>query len=158
ASVRSAEPHQSPKSRRGLILQPLPLLPGNPVGHPVDSVLLYLVVQHDQIRVDVRSQIFAEMAVYSHQNRTSPNKRFDVPPPTRSMVKNRLGNSIRQFCFTPKISHNSFFIRLWGSGPTARPRGHPYVYVFQDRKSTRLNSSHVKISYAVFCLKNINKP
>src|SRR5690606_21337791 len=25
--------------------------------------------------------------------------------------------------------------------------------VFPDRKSTRLNSSHVKISYAVFCLK-----
>src|SRR5690349_23606011 len=24
---------------------------------------------------------------------------------------------------------------------------------FQDRKSTRLNSSHVEISYAVFCLK-----
>src|SRR5690606_40543353 len=29
----------------------------------------------------------------------------------------------------------------------ARARGH------LDRKSTRLNSSHVKISYAVFCLK-----
>src|SRR5690625_6307085 len=27
------------------------------------------------------------------------------------------------------------------------------VYVTQDRKSTRLNSSHVAISYAVFCLK-----
>src|SRR5690606_42089019 len=27
------------------------------------------------------------------------------------------------------------------------------VAVGQDRKSTRLNSSHVKISYAVFCLK-----
>src|SRR5690606_39863110 len=26
-------------------------------------------------------------------------------------------------------------------------------FVEQDRKSTRLNSSHVKISYAVFCLK-----
>src|SRR5690606_39482357 len=26
-------------------------------------------------------------------------------------------------------------------------------FAFQDRKSTRLNSSHVKISYAVFCLK-----
>src|SRR3712207_8993270 len=25
-----------------------------------------------------------------------------------------------------------------------------------DRKSTRLNSSHANISYAVFCLKNIN--
>src|SRR5690606_41096778 len=28
---------------------------------------------------------------------------------------------------------------------------------FRDRKSTRLNSSHVKISYAVFCLKKKNK-
>src|SRR5690606_40282813 len=27
------------------------------------------------------------------------------------------------------------------------------VRYFRDRKSTRLNSSHVKISYAVFCLK-----
>src|SRR5690554_7300236 len=27
-----------------------------------------------------------------------------------------------------------------------------------DRKSTRLNSSHVRISYAVFCLKKKKKP
>src|SRR3989442_11868760 len=27
----------------------------------------------------------------------------------------------------------------------------------QDRKSTRLNSSHVRISYAVFCLKKKNR-
>src|SRR5690606_41045228 len=33
--------------------------------------------------------------------------------------------------------------------PGARQRG--------DRKSTRLNSSHVKISYAVFCLKKKKK-
>src|SRR5690606_41487662 len=32
-------------------------------------------------------------------------------------------------------------------------RGALYV---QDRKSTRLNSSHVKISYAVFCFKKKN--
>src|SRR5690606_41816862 len=36
-----------------------------------------------------------------------------------------------------------------GLGPTVAPRG--------DRKSTRLNSSHVKISYAVFCLKKKKK-
>src|SRR5690606_41961767 len=30
------------------------------------------------------------------------------------------------------------------------------VYSALDRKSTRLNSSHVKISYAVFCLKKKN--
>src|SRR5699024_12723418 len=29
----------------------------------------------------------------------------------------------------------------------------PKIGEFQDRKSTRLNSSHVSISYAVFCLK-----
>src|SRR5262245_62718992 len=28
----------------------------------------------------------------------------------------------------------------------------------EDRKSTRLNSSHLGISYAVFCLKKKNKP
>src|SRR5204862_7450385 len=33
-----------------------------------------------------------------------------------------------------------------------RPRG-----AATDRKSTRLNSSHVEISYAVFCLKKKNK-
>src|SRR5690606_41118712 len=31
------------------------------------------------------------------------------------------------------------------------------LYLIQDRKSTRLNSSHVKISYAVFCLKKKKK-
>src|SRR5690606_4864123 len=29
----------------------------------------------------------------------------------------------------------------------------PWQFLGLDRKSTRLNSSHVKISYAVFCLK-----
>src|SRR2546426_6511061 len=42
-----------------------------------------------------------------------------------------------------------------GVGP---PRGHPAAQQMdgaaqQDRKSTRLNSSHLVISYAVFCLK-----
>src|SRR5690606_42051239 len=41
------------------------------------------------------------------------------------------------------------------STPFARPPSsvHRTVKVTRDRKSTRLNSSHVKISYAVFCLK-----
>src|SRR5690349_22389834 len=30
-------------------------------------------------------------------------------------------------------------------------------YIYRDRKSTRLNSSHVEISYAVFCLKKKKK-
>src|SRR5438874_7954024 len=39
-----------------------------------------------------------------------------------------------------------------GSGNRAHASG-----ALEDRKSTRLNSSHVEISYAVFCLKKKNK-
>src|SRR5690606_38350941 len=39
---------------------------------------------------------------------------------------------------------------------SARPAGRA-LKMRSDRKSTRLNSSHVKISYAVFCLKKKKK-
>src|SRR3712207_8446720 len=42
--------------------------------------------------------------------------------------------------------------RLPGSGPSGRP-GRRVRRRARDRKSTRLNSSHANISYAVFCLK-----
>src|SRR5947209_14739529 len=35
--------------------------------------------------------------------------------------------------------------------------GSPDSFAWQDRKSTRLNSSHANISYAVFCLKKKKK-
>src|SRR3989442_5990152 len=38
-----------------------------------------------------------------------------------------------------------------------RVRRHRDEQEHQDRKSTRLNSSHVRISYAVFCLKKKKK-
>src|SRR5690606_41969370 len=41
------------------------------------------------------------------------------------------------------------------SGRVGEPRQAVYSAA-KDRKSTRLNSSHVKISYAVFCLKQTN--
>src|SRR5690606_40262199 len=41
-------------------------------------------------------------------------------------------------------------IRIGGDG--SRPSPGRRCGWFSDRKSTRLNSSHVKISYAVFCL------
>src|SRR5690606_40337775 len=42
-------------------------------------------------------------------------------------------------------------------GEEAGPREQEGGATASDRKSTRLNSSHVKISYAVFCLKKKNK-
>src|SRR5690606_39331873 len=39
-----------------------------------------------------------------------------------------------------------WYSNFWGAQSHA-------ILPYEDRKSTRLNSSHVKISYAVFCLK-----
>src|SRR5690554_2741164 len=64
-----------------------------------------------------------------------------------------------------KISKNQWEI---SKGKTKKVTVNYEVYAFEltvrtsfldktDRKSTRLNSSHVRISYAVFCLKKKNK-
>src|SRR5207253_10729649 len=45
-----------------------------------------------------------------------------------------------------KTTLEQVFLSIVGQDGTERPR-------LEDRKSTRLNSSHVAISYAVFCLK-----
>src|SRR5690242_21182656 len=41
--------------------------------------------------------------------------------------------------------------------PTSAGVGILYAMIVVDRKSTRLNSSHMSISYAVFCLKKKKK-
>src|SRR3712207_7158683 len=41
--------------------------------------------------------------------------------------------------------------------PLTRPTAEDGVVMNRDRKSTRLNSSHANISYAVFCLKKKKK-
>src|SRR3712207_7765332 len=48
--------------------------------------------------------------------------------------------------------------RIEELGPRAivRARFVPFRLLVKDRKSTRLNSSHANISYAVFCLKKKN--
>src|SRR3712207_7859546 len=57
----------------------------------------------------------------------------------------------------PGIEHIPPQVRLarLASRPGREPRSHAMGDddVSQDRKSTRLNSSHANISYAVFCLK-----
>src|SRR2546430_11558886 len=45
--------------------------------------------------------------------------------------------------------HNHRDQNCWMSAPIGRLR----IQNYRDRKSTRLNSSHSQISYAVFCLK-----
>src|SRR5436853_2591877 len=44
-------------------------------------------------------------------------------------------------------------VTRWGPFTARRTRRRIWSRVARDRKSTRLNSSHLGISYAVFCLK-----
>src|SRR5699024_12091931 len=79
----------------------------------------------------------------------------DYPSGQRGLTVNQLAlPSQVRILYLPRIIEN------------LNPRANPWVQVFpvvsvglathfkrRDRKSTRLNSSHVSISYAVFCLK-----
>src|SRR5207245_11108957 len=53
--------------------------------------------------------------------------------------------------------HSAFRIPHFGLTRRLHPDHHPPRLPARDRKSTRLNSSHGSISYAVFCLKKKNK-
>src|SRR5690625_4399543 len=51
------------------------------------------------------------------------------------------------------FSVSSLLQRIGRAGHHVGAVSHGIIHPLQDRKSTRLNSSHVAISYAVFCLK-----
>src|SRR5699024_12348075 len=64
-------------------------------------------------------------------------------------------------CGVAKHSVRRNSAQLCGNRPHCRAARSAYRKNFlrkADRKSTRLNSSHVSISYAVFCLKKKNYP
>src|SRR5690606_40183449 len=69
---------------------------------------------------------------------------LQVPP--RGAIKSRYLLMIEQMP-NKQASPKTFWSQQYGKFP------YPNLAPPKDRKSTRLNSSHVKISYAVFCLK-----
>src|SRR5690606_41291565 len=64
----------------------------------------------------------------------------------RNCVRNKSGrHKLVRTPRSPSAGFGSFGSARYGTGLSPP--------ISRDRKSTRLNSSHVKISYAVFCLK-----
>src|SRR5258706_10721245 len=51
------------------------------------------------------------------------------------------------------LFRSPFFAEVIAGGRITIPEEIRKIFGDRDRKSTRLNSSHVRISYAVFCLK-----
>src|SRR5690606_41639802 len=91
-----------------------------------------------------------------------------VAPPTPAIVSLSLHDALPISQKLPDHGHFEYIIQflqqkvfLWDfdaniplSAQRIQEEFHEeHILAFLDRKSTRLNSSHVKISYAVFCLK-----
>src|SRR5690606_41212414 len=75
-----------------------------------------------------------------------------LPPLRCSFSGSLLGSRLSRGLFA-KI-YEIFRQRICPIGDAARAEAdNEIARLCEDRKSTRLNSSHVKISYAVFCLK-----
>src|SRR2546430_9699453 len=80
---------------------------------------------------------------------------FPYPPLFRSRVlagRARLGTETR------RVRHPFQRQRFPGHDLLAHQVGEGHLGGREDRKSTRLNSSHSQISYAVFCLKKKKQP
>src|SRR5204863_8909243 len=91
---------------------------------------IYTLSLHDALPISSHS--LRKCSTNSARNRTMPPFRREGGDPLRD----RAGGSPSRPGKIPCDRHPS-------------RSGHPRI----DRKSTRLNSSHVEISYAVFCLK-----
>src|SRR5699024_12277446 len=76
--------------------------------------------------------------------RRSADRRFRI---SRRRDGARLGMRLRRWCFSSSHTADRAAERTHGTRPASGKR------LGRDRKSTRLNSSHVSISYAVFCVK-----
>src|SRR5690554_4950975 len=69
----------------------------------------------------------------------------------------RIGPSISVFGSARTQAHQDYYQKAVNVSRLLAERGYGVITGGGDRKSTRLNSSHVRISYAVFCLKKKKK-
>src|SRR5207249_11959913 len=78
-------------------------------------------------------------------------RRLDLGSELRLVDRLRIGGANRQARSEGDVGVEGFHL---GHGSIDRRRRWPghHAQILRDRKSTRLNSSHVSISYAVFCL------
>src|SRR5438874_2876307 len=73
--------------------------------------------------------------------------------PYTTLFRSQVTNISIEDLRTPPYKATVDFEKIYYAADHTEMRREKYVAHVLDRKSTRLNSSHVEISYAVFCLK-----
>src|SRR5437773_3755075 len=110
-----------------------------------------------------------ECAWVTHGGREELEERYAIRPTSEAIVGHMYARWIESYRDLPLLLNQwanvmrwekvtRLFLRttefLWQEGHTAHAGAEEcQEEVLRDRKSTRLNSSHITISYAVFCLK-----
>src|SRR3712207_7692709 len=97
------------------------------------------------IRRPPRSTLFPYTTLFRSAHVTSPSELLALPPCPLHSSHSGLRHTRRLPTLRPRHLH----LFCWGHFPLSVCLLVPLL----DRKSTRLNSSHANISYAVFCLK-----
>src|SRR5699024_12841485 len=94
----------------------------------------------------------AAVLVFGHRCFFQPHLRQHLGTPSPRSAQRSEGSAFSRDAFTPLLNVGDdgvpaiLIAAPFDEFPPDHPRG-------RDRKSTRLNSSHVSSSYAVFCLK-----
>src|SRR5690606_39548141 len=113
-------------------------------------------------------KVFSDNADLNLQNRISNFKKvfFEIEHPVRTTKhisdplkgssSKRINMYLRWMCRNDKKAVDFGIWKSIAPSELSCPLDVHSGNVARDRKSTRLNSSHVKISYAVFCLKKKN--
>src|SRR3712207_8302621 len=89
-----------------------------------------------------RTTLFPYTTLFRSAHQVAPQHRLQLDPVQRRRVVERVGSDLPEVNIAVHHRAQDRVLELLGA---PQPR--------EDRKSTRLNSSHANISYAVFCLK-----
>src|SRR5690606_40783211 len=100
------------------------------------------------LRRPPRSTLFPYTTLFRSQRRPME---VDARPPASAWLGCR--NRKKRSSTMAKVAFLGLGVMGFPMAGHLVTKGGHDVTVYKDRKSTRLNSSHVKISYAVFCLK-----
>src|SRR2546426_8656026 len=117
----------------------------NVVGGAVESVDEFLARVHEALDADLLLPTALARVVP-----IEATVRFEAPTAVETLAA-------AAEPFVDRLAGGSFFVRLERRGLKGRLHTPTVERALGDRKSTRLNSSHLVISYAVFCLKKKKK-
>src|SRR2546427_3227233 len=116
------------------------------IGHPVELAAVFAVSRRAGTMFVAREAIEREIGIRLSRARFSRAlRRVEVELPI--LATPSTANQMRRRGFRELGSRDTT------TGRAADEAVHPRPQETTDRKSTRLNSSHSQISYAVFCLK-----